>query len=54
MTDEELQEHAITHLTAGTISPRRPQLGFPGRKRDRQKERERLYDLVPPHIARRR
>jgi hypothetical protein len=40
--------HAITHLTADTVPPKRPRLGFPGRKRDRQKERERLYDLVPP------
>jgi Beta protein len=39
---------AITHLTAGTVPPKRPRLGFPGRKRDRQKERERLYDLAPP------
>jgi hypothetical protein len=40
--------HAITHLTAGTVPPKRPRLGFPGRKRDRQKERERLHDLAPP------
>jgi len=40
---------AIARLTAGTgtMLPKRPRLGFPGRKRDRQKDRERLYDLVP-------
>jgi hypothetical protein len=38
---------AIVRLTAG-MPTRRPQLGFPGRKRDRQKDRERLYDLAPP------
>jgi hypothetical protein len=41
---------AIAGLTAGTgtMPPKRQQLGFPGRKRDRQKDRERLYDLVSP------
>lgn len=41
---------AIARLSAGTgtMRPKRPQLGFPGRKRDRQKDRERLYDLVSP------
>jgi hypothetical protein len=46
--------HVISHLTAGTVPPKRLRLGFSDRKRDRRKDRERLYDLVPPHIARRR
>ena len=40
--------HAITHLTTGVIQPKRPRLGFPSRRRDRSKDRERLYDLIPP------
>lgn len=40
--------HAITHLTTGFIQPKRPRLGFPNRRRDRSKDRERLYDLIPP------
>lgn len=41
---------AIARLTAGigTMLPKRPRLGFPGRKRNRQKDRQRLYDLVSP------
>lgn len=40
--------HAITHLAAGAVQPKRPRLGFPGRKRDRFKDRERLHDLISP------
>jgi hypothetical protein len=31
-----------------TMPPKAPRLGFPGRKRDRQKDRERLSLLIPP------
>lgn len=41
---------AIDSLVSGTgtMSPKAPRLGFPGRKRDRQKDRERLSVLIPP------
>lgn len=40
--------HAITRLTTGGFQPKRPRLGFPGRRRNRSKDRDRLYDLAPP------
>jgi predicted DNA-binding transcriptional regulator AlpA len=39
---------AIRYLAAGTIPPKRLRLGFPGRTRDKIKDRERLHDLSPP------
>jgi hypothetical protein len=41
---------AIARLTSGAapLQPTRPKLGFPGRKRDRERDRQRFYDLVPP------
>lgn len=43
-------QDAIARLMAGEadLQPKPRKLGFPGRKRDRAKERERLYDLAPP------
>lgn len=41
---------AIDSLIAGTraMPPKAPRLGFPGRKRDQQKDRARLSVLIPP------
>jgi hypothetical protein len=40
---------AINRLTTGgTMQPKRPKLGFPSSKRDRARERERLYQHIPP------